>query len=457
MLDRLGLSLRRNVATMAARKAPAEPLLVVLGSTGTGKSQLAVELATRFRGEVVNADSMQLYSGLPIITNKLPPPEQRRVPHHLLGHIAPDEPPWDVDRFRREALKVLGEVRRRGSLPIVIGGTNYYIDALLFPDVTLADVHAAPTGPFPILDEPTNVLLRELRRHDPVMADRWHPNDWRKIKRSLEICLHIGRPASQLYAEQEERRVAASRQSWDKLLFWVHSDRDVLKERLDRRVDDMLDAGLLGEAQELFDLKRQRTAEGRAPDMTKGLWQSIGYRQFEPYLSALDAGDAPPALQQLKAKALDDMKTATRRYANYQTRWIRLKQMRCLQELGPAAMQSLYLVDSTDTARFATDVVEPAARLTAQFLAGEPQPPPTALSDRAREVLAVAGDPPPRETPLMRTCELCQAHLMTDEAWGRHVRGAAHRRVAKKRKKLAVVPVEGSLSPPSSPDISSLF
>ncbi|KAJ6440062.1 tRNA isopentenyltransferase [Purpureocillium lavendulum] len=491
---------RRNVATMAARK-PVEPLLVVLGSTGTGKSDLAVELATRFGGEVINADAMQLYHGLPIITNKITPREQRGVPHHLLGHIGPDEAPWDVEDFKREATRVMAEIRARGNLPILVGGTQYYVDPLLFADVILDDVVHHDGGDddtgkktFPILEEPTDVLLEELRKCDPIMADRWHPNDRRKIQRSLEIFLHTGTPASRLYDEQRARRAAAAQeagakdasQAWEKLLFWVDADREVLRARLDARVDKMLDAGLLAEVRELYDFKRDKTAQGARLDMSKGIWQSIGYKQFEPYLAALDRaagsgvdGQVSAAdnhdgvdddLEALKAKAIEDMKTATRRYANYQTRWIRLKQMRRLRDEGPAALRSLYLVDSTDAARFQDCVVAPAAEVAARFLAGDPLPDPVSLSDRARDVLSAAAaaaagpdSPPVPETPARRTCDLCGTVCVTEQAWLRHVKGAAHRRVMKKRKKLALVPVETGgqedergATPPSSPDIGSL-
>ncbi|KAM4066392.1 IPP transferase domain-containing protein [Hirsutella rhossiliensis] len=451
---------------MATRRAPAEPLLVVLGSTGTGKSELAVELATRFRGEIINSDAMQLYNGLPVITNKISLPEQRGIPHHLLGHISLAEPPWDVEDFKRETTKVMAEIRARGNLPILVGGTHYYVDSLLFTDVILDDIALDRKESFAILDEPTDVLLEELRRCDPVMANRWHPNDRRKILRSLEIYLHTGKPASQLYAEQQDRKAAAvAAQPWEKLLFWVYTDREILCERLNQRLDKMLRAGLLDEVKELFRLKRDKAAKGELVDMSKGIWQSIGYRQFEPYLEALDEGKDAAALEQLKADALEDVKTATRRYANYQTRWTRLKQMRRLREHGPEALQSLYLLDSTDVSRFEPAVVEPAARLTEQFLHGESLPPATELSLRAAEVLTSLGDPPSAETPHRRACDVCQTVVLTEQAWARHVKGAAHRRAIKKRKKLALVPYEppggpaeaGSSSPPSSPNIASLF
>ncbi|PTB69445.1 tRNA isopentenyltransferase [Trichoderma citrinoviride] len=453
---------------MAAHAPPAEPLLVVLGSTGTGKSELAVELARRFKGEIINSDAMQLYDGLPIITNKITQEERHGIPHHLLGHIPLDDAPWDVEDFKTEATKVIREIRSRGNLPILVGGTQYYVDPLLFKDVILDDVKADPSLSFPILEQPTDVLLEELKKVDPIMAERWHPNDRRKIQRSLEIYLHTGRPASELYAEQERRKAAAAQESgtsqpWEKLLFWVYSERETLTARLDSRVDKMLGAGLLDEVQELFDMKRRKAAEGQILDMTKGIWQSIGYKQFEPYMSAKEEGKDPAELEKLKASGLEDMKAATRRYANYQTRWIRLKQIPRLKEQGPGAVSSLYLVDSTDVSQFKANVVEPAAEITAKFLAGEPRPTPIELSDVAREVLTRVSEPPPRETPSKKTCEICQTVCVTEQAWQRHIKSAAHKRVMKRKKRLALVPVDKSsdehsdAEASSEPDVTALF
>ncbi|KAG6038455.1 hypothetical protein E4U41_004158 [Claviceps citrina] len=470
---------------MTAQKSPAQPLLVVLGSTGTGKSDLAVELATRFRGEIINSDAMQLYNGLPIITNKITTAEQKGITHHLLGHIPLQEPPWDVEHYKREATRVIAEIRARGNLPILVGGTQYYVDPLLFPDVILDQVHHQTTDyssgtAFPILEQPTEVLLEELRKCDPVMAERWHPNDRRKIARSLEIFLHTGKPASQFYAEQEARRTegqVGGARPWEKLLFWVYAEKEVLRERLERRVDKMHAAGLVDEVRELYSFKRAMSEQGVALDTTKGIFQSIGYKQFEPYLQAVDAGLDAQQLQRLHSSALEDMKAATRRYANYQTKWIRLKQMRRLQAQGAEAVQSLYVLDSTDVSRFQDHVVEPAARLTASFLKGESRPAPADLSGLARSVLTSAAEPPPRETPVKRTCELCQTVLVTEEAWQRHVRGTGHRRVMRKRQRLSLVAVdqaptakittaEGSdevsggtpdRSGASSPDLASVF
>ncbi|EEY20432.1 tRNA isopentenyltransferase [Verticillium alfalfae VaMs.102] len=379
------------MGTMTTRCPPKEPLVVILGSTGTGKSDLAVELATRFRGEVINADAMQLYQGLPVITNKMTTVERRGIPHHLLDHIPLDEPAWIVGDFKREANKVIREIRSRGNLPIVVGGTHYYTNALLFEDIFVGPDHnddgeaaaaadeatASDAGRFPILDEPTEVILAKLRDVDPVMADKWHPNDRRKISRSLQIYLSHGRPASEIYAEQKRRNVAAAaaaqtapRGPWENLLFWVYSEPEVLKPRLDRRVDKMLDVGLMDEVLQMQDHVRAKEASGEEVDYTKGIWQSIGFKEFQPYLLAAAATPADPDVEKRKAQGLEDMKASTRRYAKSQVRWITTKVVPRLQE-QPGAMDSLFLLDSTDVAQWAANVAEPAAgHRCKQFLGG---------------------------------------------------------------------------------------
>ena len=414
---------------------------------------------------------MQLYDGLPIITNKVTPDEQHGIPHHLLGHIPLSEMPWDVEKYKRRATRVIQEIRDRGNLPILVGGTQYYVDPLLFKDVILDEVQGDSSKSFPILDEPTEVILEELKKVDPIMADRWHPNDRRKIQRSLEIYLQTGKPASEFYEEQKRRKADAAQnpqesQPWNNLMFWVYSEREVLKERLDSRIDKMLDAGLLDEVKQLFAFKQKNMAADRELDMTKGIWQSIGYKQFEPYILAVEAGADPAELEKLRLQGLNDMKVATRRYANYQTKWIRLKQIPLLKEQGPIAMEHLYLVDSTDVSQFQKKVVEPAADVTARFLNGEPRPSPTDVSDLAREVLTKSAEPPPKETPCQRTCEVCQVVLVTEQAWKRHIGGTAHRRVMKKKKRLAMVSVDStskedaprkSDGEASGPDIAGLL
>lgn len=389
---------------------------------------------------------MQLYNGLPIITNKITAEEQRGIPHHLLGHISLDEQPWDVDDFKREATRTIREIRDRGRLPILVGGSQYYVDPILFKEVILDDLELDTTKSFPILKESAEVMLHELRKVDPVMAERWHPKDRRKIQRSLEIYLRSGKRASDYYAEQQARKEAAqqdaNKEPWENLLFWVYSEREVLCERLDKRVDKMQTSGLMDEVRELYDFKYKKEAEGQILDMTKGIWQSIGYKQFEPLLSAMDEGQEAAKLEKLKNAGLEKMKAATRQYANYQTRWIRLKQIPRLREVGPEAMSNLYLLDSTDVSAYGKNVVEPAVQLAQQFLKGEERPQPTEISALAHEILTQVINPPPKPTPRKHLCEICHTTLLNDEAWKQHLKSATHRRVVRRKARTSLVPVE---------------
>ena len=414
---------------------------------------------------------MQLYEGLPIITNKISPKEQRGVRHHLLGHIGLNEPPWAVDDFRREANKVLQEIRSRGNLPILVGGTQYYVDPLLFAEVILNETETKGSQKFAILDAPTEAILEELKRVDPNMANKWHPNDRRKIRRSLEIYLSTGRIASEHYEEQKRHKNALiqgleSKQPWENLLFWVCSDKNALTKRLDYRVDKMLDAGLMDEVLELYRLKQRRSSEGSVPDMTKGIWQSIGYKQFEPYLEAVTTGCDAAGLEKLKAQAIEDMKSATRRYANYQNRWTRLKQIPRLREASPKALRNLFILDSTNVSEYQRDVVEPAAQIAAQFLKGQSLPDPIQVSEFARGLLTKAAETSTGDTPCRKECELCGTVVLTEENWTRHIGSAGHRRAWKKKKKMSLVPAarlgrDGSSSESETSsvnvDVSSIF
>ncbi len=514
----------RYASTMS-RSLPSrpEPLVVVLGSTGTGKSdvsfagfrktcflfiqackltasflQLAVEIAVRFDGEVINADAMQMYRGLPVTTNKISVDEQRGVPHHLLGTIGLDEPTWNVDRFRKAASQIITEIRSRGRLPIVVGGSQYYTDGLLFDDHLVEDIDKRPrddngrgTGDaerdisdentyddipkcFPILNDPTDKILAVLRSVDPAMAARWHPNDRRRIQRSLEIFLTTGRRASDIYAEQQRRKekrdsaassVAESlpAQSWPYLLLWVYARPDVLNARLDSRVDTMLERGLEQEASEMYGTKQEFIERGVTVDCTKGIWQSIGYKEMEPYMTAQReanvVGPEKPnadtaALVKLREDGLAGIRFGTHRYARSQLRWIKYKTIPYLNEVQ--ALDRLFLLDGTDRTRWQHDVAEIGARLTAAFLgrdgAGE-LPRPMDVSETAREVLTTSiaashakhsgSGAHAGQTAYRQACDVCRTTHLSEADWDKHLRGARHRRAVQKHKRRAMVPVAG--------------
>ncbi|GAB1314436.1 tRNA dimethylallyltransferase, mitochondrial [Madurella fahalii] len=435
-----------------------QPLIIIYGSTGTGKSDLAVELATKFNGEVINADAMQMYKGLPILTNKLTPEEQRGIPHHLLGSIQLHEEPWVVTRFKREATRTISEIRARGKLPIVVGGTSYYLDGLLFNDKLVeSEDQQSPEGwvsnreelaaEYPVLTGPADAMLKKLREVDPVMADRWHPNDIRKIRTSLEIYFATGRRASDIYAEQRSKR-ELKRRSQDPgqgqslgqlLLFWLYARREALNERLDKRVDKMVENGLLGETSEVYDYLQRRLASNETVDRSKGIWQSIGFRQFEPYLRALRETPDSPELAKLQLAGIEDTKTATRQYARYQVRWMTYKTISSLQE--EKLLDRLYLLDSSDIQRWSEEVLAKGVELTRQFLNDEELPQAVDVSETALEVLTDAIQRSNRQdTPCRKTCDFCQKTFLTEELWQGHIASRKHLKVVRAVKKRSLVP-----------------
>ena len=208
------------------------------------------------------------------------------------------------------------------------------------------------------------------------------------------------------------------------------------------RIGKMLDNGLLEETQQIFDYLQARIENGDKIDRTKGIWQSIGFKEMEPYLSLLKEDAESESLQKLKMAGLETMKIATRRYAKDQIRWIRYKTIPWLKEAD--ALDHLFVLDSTDVTRWKEAVAEPAASLARRFLDGEQLPLPSETSETATEVLSLMMDGTKKDdnAPCHKTCEICQSTYLTEKTWEDHFKGNRHRRVAKRKKRSALVAVE---------------
>jgi tRNA dimethylallyltransferase len=417
---------------------------------------------------------MQMYAGLPVITNKITPSEQQGIPHHLIGNVSLEEEPWTVGHFKSKAEGIIKEIRSRGRLPILVGGTHYYTQSLLFEDSLVGDSNEkAADGAgdylkreeiskkFPILEASTEEILEKLREVDPVMADRWHPNDRRKIQRSLEIYLTQGKKASDVYAEQRERKSAPNKADFvtnisisdptvslsSTLLFWVHADPEILKSRLDARVDKMLQQGLISEVQTLDKFQGLETVAGRVPDRTSGIWVSIGFKEFSSYLSALaNPAASEKDIEKALALSIEQTKAATRQYAKRQVRWIRLKLLTALKAAG--SLKNLYLLDGSDVSQFACDVADPAIKICGEFLKGEELPEPTSMSPIAAELLVSEREFDLGARPdlwVRQTCEVCNTTAVTEEQWKLHLQSRGHRG---KLRKLNKPPRQVGAAPP---------
>ncbi|PWY83046.1 tRNA isopentenyltransferase [Aspergillus heteromorphus CBS 117.55] len=425
-----------------------KPLIAVVGSTGTGKSKLAVDLASRFNGEIINGDAMQMYCGLPIITNQIPVEERNGIPHHLISCVKLEEQPWWVGRFKNECLRLIDEIHGRGKLPILVGGTHYYTQPVLFKNQLVGDDPTAAEGDgdrddsessakWPILDAPTDVLLQKLREVDPVMADRWHPNEPRKIRRSLEIYFQTGRPASEVYAEQQ--RLKQGQLRFPTTVFWVHSEKQTLNDRLEKRVDAMVEQGLMGEAKRMSDYVQEKKAQGVPVDQTRGVWVSIGYKELAPYFEALSSGSlSETGLESLKRSCVESVKSATRQYANAQIKFIRTKLCKALVDAG--ATDRLYLLDSTDVESWTQSITEPSELIVRALLDDTPAPDPKSLSELAHTVLGAIETEPQSESTFMTkcfTCDICHKTMQGEDQWQIHIKGGVHKRTLRRAAKLA--------------------
>ncbi|KAL3448613.1 IPP transferase-domain-containing protein [Aspergillus insuetus] len=439
------------------------PLVAVVGATGTGKSKLAVDIASRFNGEIINGDAMQMYRGLPIITNQIPVEERNDIPHHLISCVDLEQEPWRINFFRNECLRLVDDIYARGKLPILVGGTHYYTQSVLFQDQLVekesvssddeSELFPAEDADsavkWPILDAEPEVVMEKLREVDPAMADRWHPKDTRKIRRSLEIFFQKGKPASQVYAEQRRLKQAARENNGsapgpgqlrcNTIIFWVHSEKPTLNERLNKRVDVMVEQGLMSEARTMSDYIREKAAQGVTVDQTRGVWISIGFKELAPYLEAVDNGSLDERkLEALKQECIERVKTATRQYGGSQVKWIRNKLWTALADAG--MVNRLYLLDSTDVEKWTENITEPSERLVGALLKHELLPDPKSLSELARTTLEAKEAEPALVDPSTAktiTCDVCRRILTNEREWNIHIHGGAHKRAVRNQARRA--------------------
>ena len=274
-------------------------ILAVVGPTASGKTALAAELALRFGGEVISADSMQVYREMNIATAKPSAEEQRGIPHHLIDYVDPEEP-YNLARFVEDAQAAVKMVAKKGKVPILAGGTGLYIDTFLENrDLGEAGENEALRSELYELarEKGNGYLLSLLRQEDPETAAVLHENNLVRIVRALEVCRTSGMTMSEL-----QRRSRESDPLYDCCRIGInYHDRQVLYDRINQRVDHMLEAGLLDEARAFYQSGKKTAV------------QAIGYKELKPYLEGECSLD----------EAVNQLKQATRRYAKRQLTWFR--------------------------------------------------------------------------------------------------------------------------------------
>ena len=277
-------------------------VLCVVGPTATGKTKMGVALAKRFDGEVVSVDSMQLYRGMTIGTAAPTREEMEGIPHHMVAVADPAES-WSAARYVHEADACVQDILRRGKLPVLVGGTGLYLDAL----IRGTDFAAGSQGTElrqqlqrRARQEGTEALLEELRRIDPAAAQKLHLRDEKRIIRALEVWYETGCTITE-HDRQEQQRPP----KYDALYIGLDFlDRQDLRDRIDKRVDTMVEQGLLEEVEALL-------TSGLPRDATA--LQAIGYKQF----LAVAEGTAT------RQEAIAEVKLRSRQYAKRQLTWLR--------------------------------------------------------------------------------------------------------------------------------------
>ncbi len=275
-------------------------VIAIVGPTASGKTALGAEIAEEFSGEVVSADSMQIYKGMDIATAKPTKEEMRGIPHHLIGFLDRNVS-FSVADYVELAGSVIGDISERKKLPVIVGGTGLYVSSLL-DNIKFADIKSDAGLRKKLEDEAERLgnsyLFEKLEKVDPESAAELHPNNLERVIRALEVYELTGKKLSLFKAES---RLEES--PYDPVMIGLdYNDRQILYDRINKRVDIMVKNGLVEEAQSIFDSCNMKTA-GNA----------IGYKELIPYFK--------------KEKSLEEciskIKQETRRYAKRQLTWFR--------------------------------------------------------------------------------------------------------------------------------------
>ncbi|PKY92626.1 tRNA (adenosine(37)-N6)-dimethylallyltransferase MiaA [Facklamia hominis] len=304
-------------------------LVVLAGPTGVGKTDLSIELAKTFNGEVVSADSMQVYRNLDIGTGKILPHEMQGVPHYLIDIQDPDQT-YDAARFKEAGQEAIRKIHRSGHLPILVGGTGLYLEGLLydleFGGKNSTDSLVQQKLKAELEESGIEALWQRLNQLDPIAADKISLQNPRRILRALEVIETTGQRFSDQMSHQEKQS------RFREYLFVLNRPRQQLYDRINQRVLQMIDQGLEDEVRSLY----QRNMDPNLPAM-----KGIGYKEWRPYF------EGKVSLQTV----IEQIQQNSRRYAKRQLTWYRNR------------MKNVHWLDVSQP-----DYIDNAIRQVAQFI-----------------------------------------------------------------------------------------
>lgn len=452
------------------------PLIVIIGATGCGKTKLSIQLAKKYGGEVISADSMQIYKGLDIATNKATIEEQSNVLHHLLDIIDPFKQ-FTVLDFQRNAMEKIEVILKRGNIPIIVGGTNYYIESILW-DTLVGSVenfgdqldiipqkenqdedNHTKLSSIPLSDSITTLedlwnyeinyknlslvssqlLHALLEKLDPISAKTLHPHNKRKIVRCLQVYQQTGKLFSDILAKQRKigSRHGGPLRFSNSIILWVDCEKEVLDKRLDNRVDQMLELGLLKELKQFHkDYNDRRLRENRKADYTEGIFQAIGLKEFHNYLLLNEEEKESYDGSLVLGNGILSLKQRTKAYVTKQLKWIR---RRFLVSDSIRNVPNVYRLDTTFPDRWDIDVLDKSIRivdLTIEALASTEERIRIAIWNESLNPLAAArleNDEDLDDSFISGQfyCDICQCSVSGGKSYQMHLNSKGHKFMAK--------------------------
>lgn len=279
---------------MSNKNNDKKKIIVVAGPTASGKTALGIEIAGAVNGEIISADSMQVYKEMPIATAAPTSAQKASVPHHLTEFLNPDEC-FSVAAWLKLAQNKINEITARGRIPVIVGGTGLFIDSLV-DNIVFEDVSADSELRQELMKRDEQSLYDELLSVDPAAAENIHKNNKKRVIRALEL-YYAGTTKTR---QNEKSRISGS--CYDTLYFFInYSDRQLLYDRINKRVDLMLEAGIAEEAERLVSAAKATSA------------QAIGHKELTPYLNG----------EKTLEECAENLKRETRRYAKRQITWFK--------------------------------------------------------------------------------------------------------------------------------------
>jgi tRNA dimethylallyltransferase len=295
-----------------------QKVIAIVGPTAVGKTRLSIEVAKKFNGEIISGDSMQVYRGMDIGTAKIKKEETEGVPHHMINIKSPDED-FSVADFQYYVQKYINEIAARNHIPIIVGGSGLYIQAVL-NDYNFSNEKRDDALTKKLEDEMKRFgiepLFNRLKTVDPIQAEKIHPNNFRRVIRALEIYEKTGLTVTEYQKQQ------SNEPPYDSMLIGLEMERELLYKRINQRIDDMVNEGLLEEVKLLIENGFQNYQSMKA----------IGYKELIPYFSGEASLD----------ESLEILKRNSRRYAKRQYTWFKNKMDVNWYELTPSTINEKF-------------------------------------------------------------------------------------------------------------------